>query len=47
MESLSSDLVDRARVFFYTVLWYCMDVLSWEEGQSVPPSVHVGHTAEG
>jgi len=46
LEVLSSDLVDRAHVFFSSLLWYCMDILCWTETRSLPSEVMHGKTAE-
>ena len=46
VEALPSDLVDRARPFFSALLWYCMDMLCWEESNTLPSSLLQGNTAQ-
>ena len=46
VEALSSDLADRARVFFSTLLWYCLDILCWQETKTLPAMLMKGRSAE-
>ena len=34
---LPFNLVNCAKQFFSTVLWYCSTMLSWEDGKTLPP----------
>lgn len=46
VEVLSSDVADRAHVFFSTLLWYCLDILCWQDTKALPAEVMKGRSAE-
>ena len=46
VDALPPDLANRSRLFFSTLLWYCMDVLCWEDPHSLPETFMQGRTSE-
>ena len=43
--SLPPELACRIQIFFKTLLWYCMDVLSSTDKVTLPVSVNLGQSA--